>query len=724
MNSAVKSLVLAGRQHGVDLSLEKLTQEYEQNETEPSIQKLQKMANENHLKAKKVKSNWDDLKSIGKAYPVIAQLKNKKYTIFVNFQTSGNHEEKLSVIDPLASNPKIEKIDKEKLLQNWDGTLLLLKRNYSLLDEDQPFSMAWVVKELFKQKVLLTQIILIAMVMHVFGFLPIIYIMTVLDKVVNYEAYSTLIAVASGITLAHVFNGIFGYLKKYIGLFVTSKIEAKLSQDAFNSVMDLPLHYFHRNNPSQVINAVKQVESIKKFISNKLFGTLLDATSLFIFIPIMILYSPKLFLVVLVFALMISANNIISSRKQKELIRNMSLSDTQKQSILMNSVSGIETVKSLTLESHQKKQWEEFASQSIKSDMAFWKHSTKSAQISSTLQQVMTVAVIFIGVLLVFSNELSPGVLIGANMLAGKITNPLVQLVTMSTDFKMFEMSITSVASVMNSPKDVKRMGACPAIKGGIEFKDIDFQYKDDVPTLENVSFKIEPRQKVAIVGPSGSGKSTLMRLILGLLRPKSGTILVDGIDLRTMDLAHLRMNISFVEQDNTFFRETIRENITKAMPNAPMDRVEWAARLSDLHREVEDMPDGYETMLDEGGANLSTGQKQKLAVARSLIRNPRILIFDEALSGLGIEDQLSMRNNMDDIRSGRTLLIITPYISQITDCDNILVMDKGQLIEQGNHQSLMQKNGYYAGLYHKERSLHHEGISKPHVQHSTQARA
>jgi ATP-binding cassette subfamily B protein len=708
MNSAIRSLVLAAGQHGVELSKDSLMHEYtlsDDNETE--VSKLIRIATENGLKAHSIQTEWSEIAKLGSALPVIAKLSNGRCVVVARWNSDGEGGETLSVLDPAAARPKVEKISKEKFVSAWSGELLLVQRHIKLMDDDQPFSRQWIVKEFLKQKTMMVQVVGIAFLLHIFGFLPIIYIMTVLDKVVNYEAYSTLVVIAVGISVAHLFNGMFSYLKSYIALFFTAKMEVKLNSKAFNSLMDQSVDYFQKTEPSKVVQIVQQVGTIKQFLIGKMFGTMLDATALFFFIPILIMFSPTLFVIVLVFAILIAINNIMSASRLKEAMQKVGASETQKQSILMNSISGIETVKSLTLESVMKKSWEEHSTSSTLASMELGKMAARSAQVSATLQQLMTIVVIFVGVLLVFSDGLSPGVLIGVNMLAGKVTGPLVQLASMSTEIEKFNTAVDLLGGILNKKGERKRRGSVSQIKGGIKFSDVTFSYKDSDPVVSNVSFTIPARQTVGLVGPSGCGKSTLLRIIQGLIKPQEGNIYIDGIDMRTIDMRHLRVNTSLVGNDNTFFTETIRENILRPMPTASMERVIWASKMVALHDTVEDMPDGYETKLEEKGANLSEGQRKKIALARALIRNPKIIMMDEALSGLGLDDEISIRNNMPEIRNGRTMLVVTHHLSQIIDSDLILVMNSdGELAEQGKHQELIAKGGVYADLWKKELML------------------
>jgi len=714
MNSAIKSLVLAAGQHGVNLSVDRLMHENalsEEHETDSKT--LLKIAKKNNLKTKIIKGTWENITSLGTAFPVIAILSNGRYVVIAKCQLATADDENpevedsVFVLDPIAVNPKLEEIPKDKFLASWKGELILLKSNFSLLDEDQPFSKNWIYQEIFSNKALFLQLLFVSLLLHVFGFLPIIYIMIVLDKVVNYEAMSTLYVIAGGVLVAHIFSGVFGYIKRYIALFFTSKLEVKLNQKSFSSVLDQPLDYFHKNSTSSIVKTMQQVTTIRQFMINKVFGTILDATGLLIFVPILILFSPTLFGIVMIFSVLIGINNILAAKKQKEMHQLVSKFEEQKQSIMMNTVSGIDTVKSLTLEPSLRKNWEEFATNHTLASLELGKLDAKSSQISATLQQLMTVAVIFVGVLLVFAGSLSAGVLIGVNMLAGKVTGPLVQLVAMSTELQKFSMAMSMMSKLLNLRGERLRRGVTPSIQGGVTFENVSFGYKETEGVISNVSFDIKPRQKIGLVGPSGSGKTTIMRLIQGIIKPNSGTILIDGHDINTLDLSHLRVNISIIASQNTFFKGSIRENILHAMPNAPEERSEWVYEMVGMNENICELKDGLNTMIEEGGTNLSTGMRQKVAFARGLIRNPKIMMMDEVFSGMSLQDEMSIMHNMPKINQGRTMLIVTHELSQVLDCDKILVLNsKGELAEQGTHEELLKNNGVYADLWNQERSL------------------
>lgn len=709
MNSAVKSLVLAAGQHGVELSVEKLMYDFALKEEQLlEVSELITIARKNNLKAKALKGSWNDILKLKNALPALIRLKNDHYIILNGVKESEEGEYSLSVLDPLSNKAQLEQIDEDKFNEIWSGDILLLKADFNLSDDSMPFSLRWIFKEFYQQKMIMVQMVGIALLLNIFAMLPIIYVMIVLDKVVNYEAHSTLYVIAIGVFVAHLFSGVIGYLKQYVALFFVSKLEAKLNGKVFKNIIDQPLSFFHTRSPDSIIQSAQQVSQIRHFLLNKVFGTILDATSLLIFLPILILFSPALFGVVFLFSLLIALNNTWGAKRQKDLLTKVNQHSEGKSRTLSNAVIGIDSVKTLALEPALKREWEAASVNHTLASMEQGKANAISSQISSTLQQLMTVVVIFIGVLMVFAGSLSPGVLIGINMLANKVTGPLVQLVSLATDIGKFTIAVDKLKELLSLAPANTRRGIAPSISGRLSFRNVCFGYESESPAVDKVSFDIQPRQKVAIVGPSGAGKTTLLRLMQGQIRAQNGNIYFDDNDIRSIDSEHLRINVSMVSGKNTFFHDSIRCNVLQPMPTASQDRLVWAYRMSGLEEDLLDLPEGDETIIEEGAGNLPTSLLQKIALARALIRNPKVLLFDEMFSGLSLDDEIRIKNKIPEIIQGRTILMVTHQLYQISDFDQILVLDgKGGLVEQGSHEELLQKQGLYAQMWQKEVNLH-----------------
>ena len=303
----------------------------------------------------------------------------------------------------------------------------------------------------------------------------------------------------------------------------------------------------------------------------------------------------------------------------------------------------------------------------------------------------MTAMVIFVGVHLVFSGSLSAGILVGFNMLASRVSRPIIDLVTLKTEISKLVQSLQLVSGIVDANTETTARGQKPQLMGQVSFKNVEFGYDDNSKILKDVNIEINPRQIIGITGKSGCGKSTIAKLIQGLYRPQAGIVALDNIDLRLLDLSHVRSQVSLVGTDSYFFPGTIRETISSAMPNSSMDRITWAAKKVFAHEEIESYPDGYETFLEENATNLSTGLRQKIAIARALIRNPRVIILDDAITGFDVESELKLYDALSDISLGRTVIIVSNRLWHLRLCNKIFVLDNGKITQQGSFEELKE---------------------------------
>ncbi|MBF0194980.1 MAG: ATP-binding cassette domain-containing protein [Magnetococcales bacterium] len=717
MNSAFKCLYLVARQHSIDLNAEQMQHEFSLGDAEAGDAVLVKAARRYGMKAKKVRFRWKNLANMGKAFPAIARLKNGRCVVVTGFQERSEKKdspEKILIIDPTAATPKVEKVTKEKFATLWDGHMVLVRRDYGLTDEEQPFSASWLISRFLRQKALMFGLVIIAAILHLFAVLPVVFIIIILDKVVSFQAEATLYVVTIGVIIAFIFNAFLGYLRQYIILFATSRVDVRLNAKVFDQLLNLPLSYFQKREAATVQNTVLQTNTIRSILAGKLFATILDSTALLIFIPILFFYNPLLCLIVVFFSGLIALNVIITAKIQKGISGQASGAETQKQSILTNTISGMETIKGLAIEPIQNRAWEEAVYCHTKANFKLGKINAASAQVSGLLQQLMTVALIFIGVQLVFTGELSAGVLIGVNMLGGRVTTPLVQLFTLRMDLNKLRKAITSLEGMLVLRGEVSRKGVSSNITGKIGFKSVSHTYPDGTKSLNSVSLSINARSRVAIVGSAGSGKSTMVRLLQKLINPDSGTITLDGQDIRLLDHGKLRSQVAVVSEDSVLFSGSIRENIAVPYPNASMARIIWATKLVGVHEEIKAMPEGYETKLLVNGSNLTKAQQLKIAMARSIIRNPNIFILDGVFSHFEVEGLLALKHSLKEVALGRTLIVVSKQLAQVSDFGLILVMDNGKLVEWGTHKTLLARNQFYTKLWRKEISI--MGIPSPKV--------
>jgi ATP-binding cassette, subfamily B, bacterial HlyB/CyaB len=420
-------------------------------------------------------------------------------------------------------------------------------------------------------------------------------------------------------------------------------------------------------------------------------------------VPILLLYSVKLTLVVLGFAALVGLVVMVLVGPFQRRLQALYKAEGERQALLVETVHGMPTVKSLALEPRQRRVWDDRSAQSISVRFRVDKISTAAQSLTGLLEKLMSVAIIGLGALDVFSGTMTIGALVAFNMLAGRVSGPLVQIVTMVHEYQEVALSVRMLGEIMNQRAEQhgRGRGLRPELDGQIEFDKVSFRYAaDGAPALDDVSFTVPAGAVMGIVGKSGSGKTTITRLIQGLYPIQQGLIRVDGYDSRALDLIHLRKSIGVVLQDSFLFRGTVRDNIAAAKPDATIEEIAAAARIAGAEEFIERLPRGYETMLEENAANLSGGQKQRLAIARALITNPRLLIFDEATSALDPDSEAIVRQNLRQIAEKRTVIIVSHRLSTLVDADAILVVERGKIVDIGRHDQLVSRCMTYRHLW------------------------
>ena len=715
MRSGLRALILVSRQFGVNVGANDIPEHYDIDDRELSLQELATLAAQFGLRARPGKVSEQQLAKLISKKQQLLQLQNGRYLIALRYSTEEDGSRTLLVIDPAKSDSRAHKVDFEEVAKSWRGDILLLKKKLAFVDEEREFSGGWLIGELVRNKTVLAQVIVVGLLVNLLALVPAVFIMIVLDKVVNYEAYSTLYVITCGVMFAYIINGFLGYIRTYILDFLGQKIDAKLSIKAFDTLLTLPMQRFNRD--SSILERIpQQVGQIKIAISQKILPTLLDGVSLFVFIPILFFYSPLLFFIVLGFSLAGALTTVISGNRHKQALIESGQLERKRQDLLSGVVNGIENVKGLALEPSLRAHWRETEAAYLLANEKTQQRAASQVNIQNTIQQLMTAAVIFVGVHLVFAGEVSAGILVAFNMLASRMSRPIIQLVTLGTEISRLKQAIQMVGSVINSTGEASSSGQKPQLTGGIELKNISFEYEENTPVLQNLDLSIEPRQIVGITGKSGCGKSTIAKLIQGLYRPQSGAVLLDNTDLRLMDLSHIRSQISLVGSESHFFQGTILENLRRPMPNAPIERVRWAAEKVGVHREIENMAQSYETILEENAANLSTGTRQKLAIARALMRNPRILILDDAFTGFDVESEIHLLETLQDISVGRTILLIATRLWHLQLANKIFVVEEGKVTQSGTMENLREETGFFRATYEAQQQVMFSKHAKPGI--------
>jgi subfamily B ATP-binding cassette protein HlyB/CyaB len=705
--TALACLAKIASHHGVDLPVERLRHAYALDGSPISSNLLLRMAKEGGLRARTTHLDWDALFRLGEAYPALAQLANGNWIVILDAGEGANGEEMVRVFDPLADRQdEALLVDKDRFCASWPGDVILVKRNGVRSDSRQPFGFRWFVPDLLREWRLFADVAIAAILLYALGLALPIFFQLVIDKVLVHESFTTLYVLAAGAAAALAFDSIFSFLRRYLLLYATNKVDIRVATKTFGHLLGLPVTFFEHISAGVLVKHMQQAARIREFLTGRLFLTTLDALSLFVFIPILALYSIKLTCLVLAFTGLSGAIVALLMGPFRRRLYDLYQAEGARQALLVETVHGMRTVKSLAMEPLQGKVWDDRCAQSVSMRFGVEKISAGAQSVTGFLEKLMTLGIISAGALDVFSGELTIGALVAFNMLAGRVSGPLVQMVTMVHEYQEVALAVKMLGEVMNQKpeRDGNRDGLRPEFTGKIEFENVSFRYgPEGAPALDDVSFTIAPGSVFGIVGRSGSGKTTLTRLISGMYPVQQGLLRIDGYDSRELDLIHLRRNLGLVLQDNFLFRGTVRENIACVKRDATFAEVVQAAQLAGADEFIERLPRGFDTMLEEDASNLSGGQKQRLAIARALIVNPRVLIFDEATSALDSESEMIIRRNLRRLAEGRTVIIVSHRLSMLAEANQILVIDRGRIVDVDRHDRLLSNCMIYRHLWNQQ---------------------
>ena len=428
-------------------------------------------------------------------------------------------------------------------------------------------------------------------------------------------------------------------------------------------------------------------------------------SALFVFPPLLLWYSVTLTLVVLGVTALLGLVIAAMLGPYRRRLHHLYQSEAQRQSMLVESVHGMRTIKALNLEPRREEEWDNAAADAVNTYVQVGKVSLAANTFSGFIEKALTVTVVITGAFLVFEGQLTVGGLVAFNMLSARVISPVLQLIGLLNNYQEVMMSVEMLGEVMNRPgENSGSRGLTPPLSGAIEFDKVTFRYPGtEKPALRDVSLKIPAGAMVGIVGRSGSGKTTLSALLQGLHQTSEGAIRIDGHNIRDIDLAHLRSQNGVVPQEPFLFRGTVRDNIRMGLPTASFEDIVQAARMAGADEFIQQLPKRYDTELEEGAVNLSGGQKQRLSIARALLRQPRMIIFDEATSALDPESEAVVVKNLKQIAKGRTTIVISHRLATLRDSDAIIVMDNGAINDVGGHADLMQRNFIYHQLWSQQ---------------------
>jgi len=705
--SGLRALASVARHMGLDWSLTRLAHLYAK-DREPDSKELVRIARAEGMKAGLHKANWKELSGSQKLAPFLVRLNTGAWFVVVKVGEAARKKdepEQVILFNPLVPEANLFTVTKDKFLSYWNGEVILLKRVYKAGEKAKRFGLSWFGPEFWRQRTLLANIIGAALAMHLLALAVPIFFQIVIDRVLIYLSISTLVVIGVGVAAAILFDAIFNWLRGYFILRVASRIDIRLAQITFRHLMRLPISFFDQARAGVVTKHMQQGTTIREFLTGRLLGTLLDLPALLVFLPLLLWYSAKLTMVVLAVTALLGLTIAAMLGPYRRRLRHLYAAEAQRQSLLVESVHGMRTIKSLNLEPRRELEWDNAAADAVNTYVQVGKISLAANAFSAFIEKALTVAIVVTGTFLVFDGSMTVGGLVAFNMLSGRVISPVLQMIGLLNNYQEVLMSVEMLGEVMNRPTENSgQRGLTPALTGAIEFEKVTFRYPGtERPALRDVSLRINAGAMVGIVGRSGSGKTTFSALLQGLHQATEGSIRIDGHNIKDIDLAHLRAQNGVVPQEPFLFRGSVKDNIRMGDPTASFEDVVRAARMAGADEFIQQLPQRYDTELEEGAVNLSGGQKQRISIARALMREPRIIIFDEATSALDPESEAVVVKNLKEIAKGRTTIVISHRLTTIRDSDAIIVFDAGAINDVGRHDELLARNFVYHQLWSQQ---------------------
>lgn len=610
------------------------------------------------------------------------------------------------ISDPQASQWRLASDQLKGFSQ--EGVLQVLTVERSASTPTARFGLGWFLPVVMQHRMILAQVLIASFFVQLFALLNPLLIQQIIDAVINQGNLSSLNVLGALLVGLAVAQAVLSSLRTYLFSDTTNRIDITLGATIIDHLLRLPLGYFAKRPVGEVSSRINELQKIRSFLTGTALTVVLDAVFSLIYIAVMLLYSVALTFWALAVVPFFVALTIAAAPVIRAQLRDQAEANARVQSHLVETLGGMETVKGQGMELHSRWRWQQLYGGQIQAGFRNTLTSTAAGSASKFLEQISGLLVLWIGATLVLKGELTLGQLIAFRILAGYVTSPLLRMATLWQNFQETSLSLERLSDIVDHPEEIEIAGAqlppLPPVQGAISYEGIHFRFANQGPLqLCNVSFDIPAGSFVGIVGTSGSGKSTLLKLLTRLYDPAEGTIRVDGYDISKVDLYSLRSQVGVVPQDSLLFDGSILANLSLTRPDASFEDICNAAQVACAHDFIQAMPAGYSSSVGERGAGLSGGQRQRVAIARMVLKRPRLLILDEATSALDVQTEKQVTRNLMDAYKGSTVLFITHRLSSLRHADLILVMDQGALVEQGTHDRLLSLGGRYSMLHSQQ---------------------
>src|SRR5438477_9591577 len=538
------------------------------------------------------------------------------------------------------------------------------------------FGFRWFWSELLKHKRVWRDVLLASLFIQLIGLGTPLFTQVIIDKVVVHQTSSTLIAIAVGLVMFMLFTAGMSWLRQYLVLHTGNRVDAVLGSQVFRHLLRLHLPYFEHRPTGTLIARVHAVETIREFMAGAAVSLVLDFPFLLIFVAVMFAYSWQLTLIALGMLALVAGLSIAIVPLLRARINRQFLMGARNQAFLTEYVAGIETVKSLQMEPRLEGRYDELLATYLSAGFATRQLSNTYNAVANALEQVMTLSILCVGALLAMQNDgFTIGMLVAFQMFASRMPQPMLRLAGLWQEFQQASVAVKRLGDVMDMPTEPFTVmpSRSRRVAGHIEVAGLGFRYSEQHPFVyRNLSLALKPGRLTVLTGPSGCGKSTLAKLLLGFYHPSDGQISIDGRDIANLSANELRQYFGVVPQETYLFSGSIYENLIAANPNAAFDHVVQACKIAEIHDFIEKLPKGYNTEVGEHGVGLSGGQKQRLAIARAVLKRPRILIFDEAASNLDAQTAERFAQTVNQLKGKVTILFIAHQLPRGLQVDEV----------------------------------------------------
>ena len=709
---------LTTRRHGVYINREEVEKKFPEDDPPKTIRELNSYLADKKLEASPINISIDDFKDKNFVFPCAVPLMNGESIIALSVLKK-EEDYFIKFLDPLDPQARQQEVGIEEFKELWKNIVISVNAQRGGESKERPFDLKWFLPELWKCRYLLLCAFIISILLNILSFTPIIFIQISLDKVVGYKAVSTLYVLTAGVAVALLFIAIVGFVREYIFNYIGDILESRIATDIFDKLLGLPLIQVQGDNINKFNTSMQSITALRNTNVMRVFKSVFDLTAVLVFVPVMFAYNFLMGLIVLGFAILMGVNKIIFNNiagKSPEILGEV---ENSKSSLIRETLHGMTMLKEFEEEESERKNWRKSAAASIILRSKKSQVNSTSTEINGFLQNAMTIAIIFTGVQLVFSGDLSAGSIIAINMVAGKLTSPIIAAITLFGDRNQLFVLISHIGDIWNKGKEQMGAGVHSAISGKYLFDNISMDF-GDVKALNKVSFELAPKSKVGVVGPTGAGKSTLLNMIAGTYRPTEGRMDIDGVGMNQYDLSYYRSQVMLLDKKPIFFKGTIEDNMSRVTHNIGKNELAHIFALTGFDEHLQKLPEGIHTKIDENATQLAGGAASLLALSRALLANPKVLLLDEFADSLDIDTRIKLQDNFSTIASERTVIdaqnVISHELDSISSYDQIIVLDRGKVVGQGKHENLINTCEIYRLMLEKEKKLSEIGESENEV--------